>query len=124
MTIPGGWFDTGEHATHAAYGDSCIVGRRSTGLIESDGYRIGGAKFESTLLQHPTVVEIAETREPDPAAARRMPADEFVVHTPPLFASHTFRREVLFVAELPRAAMGEIAKKRFGTRPVTSSFDS
>ncbi len=36
-----------------------IVGRKSTDLIKSGGYRIGAGEVESALLDHPAVTEAA-----------------------------------------------------------------
>ena len=61
-----GWFFTGDLATVAEDGYWRIVGRRSTDLIKTGGYKVGAGEIEVALLEHPGVLEAAVTGEEDP----------------------------------------------------------
>jgi malonyl-CoA/methylmalonyl-CoA synthetase len=120
----GGWFRTGDMATRDPQGRYRIVGRRSTDLIKSGGYKIGAGEIENALLAHPGIAEAAVTAEPDPDLGERViawvvprdaaappSAEEVVAHVTRLLASHKRPREVRFRAALPRNAMGKILKR-------------
>jgi malonyl-CoA/methylmalonyl-CoA synthetase len=120
-----GWFFTGDLATRAPDGYLRIVGRRSTDLIKTAGYKVGAGEVEIALLEHPGVGEAAVTGEQDPDLGERIvawvaPADgrerpapeELIDHVATQLAPHKRPREVRFVDELPRNAMGKVMKKR------------
>ena len=56
---PDGWFRTGDVVTIAPDGTHRIVGRASTDLIKSGGYKIGAGEVEDALLAVPGVREAA-----------------------------------------------------------------
>jgi fatty acid CoA ligase FadD36 len=99
-----------------------IVGRESTDLIKSGGYRIGAGEVEAPLLAHPAVQEVAVIGRPDPDLGQRVVA--FVVASTPspalgaalvehvagALSWHKRPREVVFVDALPRNAMGKVQK--------------
>lgn len=58
------WYCTGDRATRDSDGYFWFVGR-SDDVINSAGYRIGPFEVESTLKQHPAVVESAVVSSPD-----------------------------------------------------------
>jgi malonyl-CoA/methylmalonyl-CoA synthetase len=119
-----GWFRTGDLATRAPDGYIRIVGRRATDLIKSGGFKIGAGEIEGALLEHPAVVEVAVTGEPDPDLGERIVAwvvarpgespseDELAGHVADLLTPHKRPRVVRFVPELPRNEMGKVQKKR------------
>jgi malonyl-CoA/methylmalonyl-CoA synthetase len=119
-----GWFRTGDLATRARDGYIRIVGRRATDLIKSGGFKIGAGEIEGALLEHPAVVEVAVTGEPDPDLGERIVAwvvaregqqpseDELAGHVADLLTPHKRPRVVRFVDELPRNEMGKVQKKR------------
>lgn len=123
---PDGWFVTGDIATHDAAGFHRIVGRASTDLIKSGGYRIGSGEIEAVLLDHPAVAEVAVVGAPDADLGQRVRAhvvpvagvatdglaDELVALVADWLSWHKRPREVVFVADLPRNAMGKVQKKR------------
>nr|WP_261554854.1 acyl-CoA synthetase [Frankia tisae] len=123
-----GWFRTGDAAVIAPDGHHRIVGRRSTDLIKSGGYRIGAGEVEAALLAHPQVREAAVVGLPDDDLGQRIAA--FVV-APDLIGGgrsrrsaavdltdfvarelsvHKRPREIHFVSELPRNPMGKVRK--------------
>jgi malonyl-CoA/methylmalonyl-CoA synthetase len=122
-----GWFATGDLATRAADGYLRIVGRRSTDLIKTGGYKVGAGEVESALLEHDAVSEVAVTAAPDEDLGERIvawvvPVDEsappsereLADHVAATLAPHKRPREVRFLGELPRNAMGKVVKQRLG----------
>ena len=119
-----GWFFTGDLATRSEDGYLRIVGRRSTDLIKTAGYKVGAGEVEVALMEHPGVAEVAVTGEEDPDLGERIVAwvtpadggrpnpDELIDHVASQLAPHKRPREVRFVDELPRNAMGKVMKKR------------
>ncbi|MEM7437286.1 MAG: AMP-binding protein [Myxococcota bacterium] len=120
-----GWFYTGDLATRSETGSIRILGRRSTDLIKTGGYRVGAGEIEACLLEHPSCAEVAVVGAPDEDLGQRIIA--FVVVRsaidPPGAAAfmdfaaaqlspHKRPREVRIVSELPRNAMGKVQKKR------------
>jgi malonyl-CoA/methylmalonyl-CoA synthetase len=122
--MSGGWFKTGDLATRAPDGYIRIVGRRATDLIKSGGFKIGAGEIEGALMEHPAVVEVAVTGEPDPDLGERIVAwvvaaegerpseDELSGHVADLLTPHKRPRVVRFVDALPRNEMGKVQKKR------------
>jgi fatty acid CoA ligase FadD36 len=96
-----------------------IVGRASTDLIKSGGYRIGAGEVENALLAHPAVREAAVIGVPDDDLGQRIAAFvvadgvtdveliDFVALT---LSAHKRPRAVRFVESLPRNAMGKVRK--------------
>jgi malonyl-CoA/methylmalonyl-CoA synthetase len=118
-----GWFMTGDLATRNGAGSLKLVGRKSTDLIKSGGYRIGAGEIEGALLEHPAVAEAAVTAAPDEDLGERIVAwvvveegaspsqDELSEHVANLLTKHKRPREVHFLDELPRNAMGKVMKR-------------
>ena len=115
-----GWVRTGDVGCVSPDGWHRIVGRASTDLIKSGGFRIGAGEVEAALLTHPSVEEAAVVGEPDDdlgqavvafvvghgideAELIRFVADRLSVHKRP--------RRVVAVESLPRNAMGKVQKK-------------
>jgi malonyl-CoA/methylmalonyl-CoA synthetase len=119
----GGWFMTGDMATRNESGSLKLVGRKSTDLIKSGGYRIGAGEIEGVLLEHPAVAEVAVTGRPDEDLGERIVAwvvtepgrtatpEELSEHVATLLTKHKRPREVHFLDELPRNAMGKVMKR-------------
>jgi fatty acid CoA ligase FadD36 len=118
-----GWYRTGDVAVIDGDGMHRIVGRESTDLIKSGGYRIGAGEVESALLGHPDVVEAAVVGLPDDDLGQRIVA--FVVgdvepqalidFVAQQLSMHKRPREVRVVDALPRNAMGKVLKKELTT---------
>ncbi|MCK1798125.1 acyl-CoA synthetase [Streptomyces sp. XM4193] len=120
----GGWFRTGDMATRTAEGFYRIVGRGSTDLIKSGGFKIGAGEIENVLLQHPGVAEAAVTGEPDPDLGERIiawvvprdpgspvSATELVELVAGALSPHKRPREVRLLDSLPRNDMGKVLKR-------------
>lgn len=121
---PDGWFVTGDVATRDVTGFHRIVGRESVDLIKSGGYRIGAGEVETALLTHPAVREVAVVGQPDvdlgqrvvayvvtDSAHRTALADRLIEFVAGSLSNHKRPREIIFLDELPRNAMGKVQKK-------------
>jgi fatty acid CoA ligase FadD36 len=116
-----GWFRTGDAATVAADGFHRIVGRQSTDLIKTGGFRVGAGEVEGALLAHPAVREAAVIGVPDADLGQRIVAfvagdalagvdlSAFVAER---LSVHKRPRRVHVVDELPRNAMGKVQKTK------------
>ncbi|MBB4762093.1 acyl-CoA synthetase [Amorphoplanes digitatis] len=115
-----GWFRTGDIARVAPDGRHRIVGRRSTDMIKSGGYRIGAGEVEDALLAHPGVREAAVIGTPHDDLGEQVTAyvvgdavsaDELIGFVARTLSAHKRPREIRFVPELPRNAMGKVQKR-------------
>jgi acyl-CoA synthetase (AMP-forming)/AMP-acid ligase II len=116
-----GWFSTGDLGTLTPDGYLRLVGRRSTDLIKSGGYRIGAGEIESALLTHPGVAEAAVRGLPDPDHGERIVAwvvadgepdpQDLIDHVARELTPHKRPREIRFLDALPRNAMGKVRKR-------------
>jgi malonyl-CoA/methylmalonyl-CoA synthetase len=120
----GDWFRTGDMAVREPDGYVRIVGRKTTDLIKSGGYKIGAGEIENVLLDHPAVREAAVTGEPDADLGERVvawivavdpaappSAEELTGHVASQLAPHKRPRTVRFLDVLPRNDMGKIMKR-------------
>ena len=114
-----GWFRTGDTAVIEPDGTHRIVGRASTDLIKSGGYRIGAGEVENALLAHPAVREAAVIGVPDDDLGQRIAAfvvadgvteTELIEFVAASLSVHKRPRAVSFVNALPRNAMGKVRK--------------
>ncbi|WP_189132015.1 acyl-CoA synthetase [Wenjunlia tyrosinilytica] len=115
-----GWFRTGDMAVVEPDGTHRIVGRASTDLIKSGGYRIGAGEVENALLDHPAVREAAVVGAPHDDLGQQIVAYvvadgvserqliDFVARE---LSAHKRPRVVRFLETLPRNAMGKPQKK-------------
>ena len=118
--LAGGWFPTGDVATVGPDGWHRIVGRASTDLIKTGGYRVGAGEVEDALLLHPAVREAAVVGVPHADLGEQITA--FVVVADPVspaeltdfvagrLAAHKRPRVVRLVDSLPRNGMGKVQK--------------
>jgi fatty acid CoA ligase FadD36 len=119
--LPSGWFATGDVATVGPDGWHRIVGRASTDLIKTGGYRVGAGEVEDALLLHPAVREVAVIGRPHADLGEEItafvvgdpvPPDELITFVATRLAAHKRPRAVHFVDDLPRNAMGKVQKNR------------
>lgn len=116
-----GWLRTGDVACVDPDGWHRIIGRESTDLIKSGGYRIGAGEVEAALLAHPGVAEAAVVGEPDDDLGQVVVAyvvlsesvapgelEQFVASG---LSVHKRPRRVVALDSLPRNAMGKVQKK-------------
>ncbi|WDZ83234.1 acyl-CoA synthetase [Micromonospora cathayae] len=116
-----GWFRTGDVATVDPDGWHRIVGRASTDLIKSGGYRIGAGEVEDALLAHPGVTEAAVVGTPHPDLGQQVTAyvvadgvtgAELIDFVARQLAVHKRPRQVHLVDGLPRTPLGKVQKSR------------
>jgi acetyl-CoA synthetase/medium-chain acyl-CoA synthetase len=120
----GDWYLTGDRAVRDADGYYWFLGRKDD-VIKSSGYRIGPFEVESTLLEHPAVLEAAVVGRPDPIRGQIVKA--FVVLRPQFKSSeelkhelqhhcrqsaapYKYPREIEFVSDLPKTPSGKIRR--------------
>jgi len=122
-TTADGWFRTGDVACVDPSGWHRIVGRQSTDLIKSGGYRIGAGEVEAALLAHPAVAEAAVVGEPDAdlgqaivayVVAESVNGSELIEFVARNLSVHKRPRRVEIVEALPRNAMGKVQKSLLG----------
>ncbi|MDQ6838729.1 MAG: AMP-binding protein, partial [Actinomycetota bacterium] len=118
-----GWFRTGDVACVDAAGSYRLVGRRSTDLVKSGGYRIGTGEVEATLLAHPGVLEAAVVGVADAdlgavlvafVVAEGVTGDQLIDFVAGELAVHKRPRRVELVDALPRNPMGKVNKTALG----------
>lgn len=122
--LGGNYYNTGDVAWRDSNGYYWFVGRNDD-VIKCSGYRIGPFEVESTLMEHPSVVECAITAAPDPIRGQVVKAtivlakgytgtpelvkeiQNFVKHQT---APYKYPRIVEFVEELPKTLGGKIKR--------------
>jgi malonyl-CoA/methylmalonyl-CoA synthetase len=125
--VKDGWFWTGDVATRMPDGYVRIVGRKSTDIIKTGGFKVGAGEIESALLEHAAVSEAAVKGIADDDLGERITAwvvlregceapteRELVDHVAAQLTPHKRPRQIYFVSELPRNAMGKVVKQRLG----------
>jgi fatty acid CoA ligase FadD36 len=114
-----GWFRTGDAAEIGPDGWHRILGRIRTDLIKSGGFRIGAGEVEDALLTHPAVREAAVVGAPHADLGEQVVAyvvadgvaeRALIDHVATCLSVHKRPRRVVFVASLPRNAMGKLQK--------------
>ena len=121
-----GWFYTGDLGVRGPAGIR-LIGRKSTDLIKTGGYRVGAGEVEACLLEHAEVAEVAVTGEPDDDLGERIvawvvprgehrDADELAEHVAKLLTPHKRPRAVHFLDALPRNEMGKVLKSALSPR--------
>jgi fatty acid CoA ligase FadD36 len=120
-SLADGWFKTGDVAVVDPGGFHRLVGRASTDLISSGGYRIGAGEVEDALLSHPGVRQAAVIGAPDADLGEVVVAyvvtdgvgtSELLEHAAQTLAAHKRPRRVVFVDDLPRNALGKVQKTK------------
>lgn len=130
-----GWFRTGDMVAQDVDGYVSILGRMSTDIIKSGGYKIGAREIEEVLLEIPGVEEVAVVGVPDATWGERVCAAVVLGHgfwephedvlealqrfSRTRLADYKTLRAVRVVPELPRNAMGKVLKAQ-----VVKMFES
>ncbi|WP_439398148.1 class I adenylate-forming enzyme family protein [Bradyrhizobium sp. PMVTL-01] len=114
-----GWYRTGDIGLCDAEGYFWVRDRKKN-MIISGGENIYPAEVERVLLEHPDVSECAVIGRPDPRwdevpiayvirrSGCRLEADELRVHLQAQLARYKVPRDFVFVADLPRTALGKV----------------
>ncbi|MHA8064668.1 acyl-CoA synthetase [Aquirufa aurantiipilula] len=114
-----GWFKTGDVA-ELADGYYRILGRNSTDIIKSGGYKLSALEIEEVLRTHPSVEDCSVVGLPDEEWGEIVAAVVVMKSDISSDALNTFMRskmpayrvprKYLFLSELPRNAMGKVTK--------------
>jgi malonyl-CoA/methylmalonyl-CoA synthetase len=114
-----GWFRTGDLGELDPDGYLRLVGR-SKDLIITGGYNVHPREVEEALATHPDVVEVAVVGRPSEewgeqvtavvVASRAVSADELRAHAARQLAPYKLPKQVEFVDELPRNALGKLLR--------------
>jgi malonyl-CoA/methylmalonyl-CoA synthetase len=114
-----GWFRTGDLGRADPDGYLRIVGR-SKELIITGGFNVYPRDVEEVLIDHPAVAEVAVVGVPDPEWGERVVACVVAADTvdpgdllgwaAERLAAYKRPREVRFVGELPRNALGKVVR--------------
>jgi fatty acid CoA ligase FadD36 len=88
-------------------------------IIKTGGFKVGAGEVEAALADHPSVHEVAVVGEPDGDLGQRIVAyvvgdavdgQALIDHVATTLSVHKRPREIRFVAQLPRNAMGKVQK--------------
>lgn len=127
-----GWFRTGDLATRDDDGRFRFAGRRSD-VLKVSGENVSVVEIEAVIAEHPSVLEVAVTGEPDPVRDE-VPVAFVVPHPerPPLaidelrawcearLAKSKRPHRFELVDELPRTSVGKIRKFLLTGAPTSS----
>jgi malonyl-CoA/methylmalonyl-CoA synthetase len=121
------WFRTGDTVTRI--GDNPqkrpfkILGRTSVDILKSGGYKLSALEIEEVLREHPAVDEVAVIGVPDEAWGDRVVACVVLGAAAPAcneealrsfakerLAAYKVPKDVLFLAALPKNALGKVMK--------------
>jgi malonyl-CoA/methylmalonyl-CoA synthetase len=118
------WFKTGDTVTRIGpSGPFKILGRTSVDILKSGGYKLSALEIEEVLREHPSVGEVAVVGLPDEAwgervvacvvrsnAAPACDAAALRAFTKERLASYKVPKDIVFLAELPKNALGKVVK--------------
>ncbi|MET4719850.1 long-chain fatty acid--CoA ligase [Bradyrhizobium japonicum] len=114
-----GWYRTGDIALRDADGYFWVRDRKKNVII-SGGENVYPAEVERVLLEHPDVSECAVIGRPDPRwdevpiayvigrSGCRLEAEELRAHLQTQLARYKVPRDIVFVNDLPRTALGKV----------------
>ncbi|UPK25173.1 class I adenylate-forming enzyme family protein [Bradyrhizobium sp. 195] len=114
-----GWYRTGDIGLCDADGYFWVRDRKKN-MIISGGENVYPAEVERVLLEHPDVSECAVIGRPDPRwdevpiayviprSGCRLEANELTAHLQAQLARYKVPRDIVFVTDLPRTALGKV----------------
>lgn len=114
-----GWYRTGDVGLCDADGYFWVRDRKKN-MIISGGENVYPAEVERVLLEHPAVSECAVIGRPDPRwdevpvayviqrSGCKLEADELRAHLQRQLARYKVPRDIVFVTDLPRTALGKV----------------
>jgi malonyl-CoA/methylmalonyl-CoA synthetase len=119
-----GRFRTGDTGLRDEAGVVRLLGRTSTDVLKSGGYKLSALEIEEALRVHPAIAEVAVIGLPDEVWGDRVTAcavlrpghaltlDELRAWARDRLAPYKLPRELRLLSELPRNAMGKVQKGR------------
>ena len=120
-TFQGAWTKSGDKYVRNADGTYTYSGR-SDDMLKVSGIYVSPFEVESTLVQHPSVLEAAVIGVNDEQgltktkafvvlkAGHTVSADELKAFTKERLAAYKYPRSIEFIAELPKTATGKIQR--------------
>jgi malonyl-CoA/methylmalonyl-CoA synthetase len=134
------WFKTGDTVTREATLDGApfkILGRTSVDILKSGGYKLSALEIEEVLREHPAVGEVAVIGIPDEAWGERVvacvvrnatdvPCNEALLRAfaRERLATYKVPKDVLFLADLPKNALGKVVKPELAARVRAAASDT
>lgn len=118
-----GRFKTGDVGVRDARGYVRLLGRASSDILKSGGYKLSALEIEEHLREHPAIAEVAVIGLPDETWGDRVTAccvlrsghsltlDELRGWAKDHMAPYKVPRELRVLDALPRNAMGKVQKK-------------
>lgn len=116
-----GWFQTGDIAV-VENGLYRVLGRKSTDIIKTGGYKVSALEIEEALRAHPAIEDCAVVGAPDKVWGERVSVAVVLRHGHPLtleelrewgkrrLAPYKVPSRMLIVEELPRNPLGKVLK--------------
>jgi benzoate-CoA ligase len=126
-TFQGGWTQSGDKYSRDTDGYYTYAGR-SDDMLKVSGIYVSPFEVESTLMQHPCVLEAAVIGQPDSEGltkswafvvlkeGRQATGDELKAFVKDKLAPFKYPRFIQFVPELPKTATGKIQRFRLRER--------
>jgi malonyl-CoA/methylmalonyl-CoA synthetase len=119
-----GRFRTGDTGVRDPAGVIRLLGRTSTDVLKSGGYKLSALEIEDALREHPAVAEVAVIGTPDPVWGDRVTAcvvlragaslalEDLQSFARSHLAPYKLPRALVLLPELPRNALGKVGKTR------------
>ena len=119
-----GWFRTGDTAVQDEEGYFKILGRTSTDIIKTGGYKVSAIEIEETLRQHPSIADCAVVGIPDEEWGEKVTAfvilkeqqtlslEELRSWAKNFLAHYKVPTQMHITTDFPRNAMGKVMKKK------------
>jgi len=110
------------HGDPDATGVIRLLGRTSTDILKSGGYKLSALEIEAVLREHPAIAEVAVIGVPDPTWGDRVTAcavlhpgatltdEELRAFARDRLAPYKLPRELRIMDSLPRTALGKVQK--------------
>jgi malonyl-CoA/methylmalonyl-CoA synthetase len=126
---PEGRFRTGDTGVRDGDGVIRLLGRTSTDVLKSGGYKLSALEIEEALRAHPAIAEVAVIGLPDETWGDRVTAcavlrpghaltlDELRAWARERLAPYKIPRELRLLPELPRNALGKVQKGKLKQTP-------
>lgn len=126
-TFQGGWTKSGDKYVRDGDGYYTYAGR-SDDMLKVSGIYVSPFEVESTLMQHPSVLEAAVIGTPDADGLTRTKAfvvlkdgqqaneEQLKAFVKERLAPYKYPRQIAFLAELPKTATGKIQRFRLRER--------
>lgn len=119
-TFANGWFPTGDTVSRDGAGRFRVLGRTSSDIFKTGGYKVSALEIEDVLRRHPGVRDAAVIGTPDPIWGDRLIACLVGDSLPKAatlkaflaehLASYKVPKQFVVVPALPRTPMGKVMK--------------